>query len=330
MNLKNAIDDLLELSFVGSFTRVGPAVRRRLFGWDAPTAGALDGRTALVTGPTSGLGRAVAEQLAGLGARVILVGRNRQRLESVRDALIRAHGEDRFPIVVADMSSLVSVRAAVSDVLASERQLDVVVDNAGAIFAERTESTDGFESTFAVLVMGPFVLLGGLLPLLQETPGSRVIAITSGGMYTQALDLNDLQSRAPGYSGSRAYARAKRAQTSLIREWARRLSSAGPTFHTMHPGWADTPGLADSLPAFYRFMKPLLRSPAEGADSVTWLASTPDPSPLNGQLILDRRSRPFDRIARTRLSAADRRRLWDQVVALSGGQDPAPEARTSG
>ena len=94
----------------------------------------------------------------------------------------------------------------------------------------------------------------------------------------------------------------------------------------MHPGWADTPGLAETLPAFYRAMRPLLRTPSDGADTAAWLATHPSPAEINGRLYLDRRPRPFDRLPSTRLSAADRRRLWDLVVGLSGVPDPAPAA----
>jgi dehydrogenase/reductase SDR family protein 12 len=282
----------------------------------------------LVTGPTSGLGRAAAEALAGLGARVILVGRSRERLALVRDALVAAHGEDRFPVVVADMGSLRSVRAAVTRVLETESRLDVLVDNAGAIFPERVEGPDGIEGTLATLVVGPFVLVSGLLPLLRRTGGARVVAVTSGGMYTQRLDLDDLQGASGVFSGPRAYARAKRAQVALVREWARRLGpadqAAGVTVNAMHPGWADTPGLAESLPAFHRLMGPLLRNPAEGVDTLVWLAAAPEGRARSGELFLDRRPRPFDRIPSTRLSAGDRRRLWDAVVALSGEPDPLP------
>ena len=111
----------------------------------------------------------------------------------------------------------------------------------------------------ATLVVGPFALIGGLLPLLAGTPGSRVIAVTSGGQYAQALDLDDLQNAEP-YDGTRAYARAKRAQVSLIREWSRRLGRTGVRFDSMHPGWAATPGLAESLPGFYEAMGPILRT----------------------------------------------------------------------
>ena len=318
------VDQVLEISVVGSFSRIGPAVRRRLFRWAAPAPDTLAGRTVLVTGPTSGLGRATTDAIAALGARVILVGRSEARLAAVRDALVARHGEDRFPVVVADMGSLASVRAAVVRILATEDRLDVLVDNAGAIYPERADGPDGIERAFAVLVAGPYALVGGLLPLLRRTPGARVIAVTSGGMYTQALDLDDLEFRRGEFSGPRAYARAKRAQVALMREWARRLRTDGITFSAMHPGWADTPGLAETLPGFYNLMRPLLRTPAEGADTIAWLATRPDPEAGSGQLFLDRRPRPFDRVRSTRLSAADRRRLWDQVVALTGGEDPAP------
>jgi NAD(P)-dependent dehydrogenase (short-subunit alcohol dehydrogenase family) len=151
-----------------------------------------------------------------------------------------------------------------------------------------------------------------------------VIAVTSGGMYTQALDLDDLESRQGPYSGARAYARAKRAQVALMREWARRMRGEGIAFVAMHPGWADTPGLRETLPGFHRVMRPLLRTPAEGADTIAWLAADPDPVSLTGRLYLDRRARPFDRLPATRLSSGDRLRLWDRIVGLAGIPDPAP------
>jgi NAD(P)-dependent dehydrogenase (short-subunit alcohol dehydrogenase family) len=318
------VDAALEISVIGSFSRIGPAVRRRLFRWQDPPAGALVGRTVLVTGPTSGLGLAVTREVAALGARVVLVGRSAERLVRLRDELVALHGEDRFFVVAADVGSLASVQAAVARVLETEPRLDVVIDNAGAIYPERIEGPDGIEATLAVIVVGPFLLIDGLRPLLERTPASRVIAVSSGGMYTQRLDPDDLGSRSGHYSGARAYARAKRAQVALVRERARRFAGAGVSYAVMHPGWADTPGLARTLPAFHRLMRPLLRTPVGGADTIIWLATTPNPAVTSGRLYLDRRSRPFDRIRSTRLSAAARGRLWDDVTALAGL--PAAEA----
>ena len=149
IDLRPIADDLLEVTVVGSFSRIGPAIRRRLFRWTPPPPDVLAGRTVLVTGPTSGLGRQVVDELAALGARVVLVGRYRERLTAVRDELVARHGADRFPTVVADMASLTSVRAATDRILATEPRLDVLIDNAGAIFPERTTSPDGIESTLA-------------------------------------------------------------------------------------------------------------------------------------------------------------------------------------
>jgi dehydrogenase/reductase SDR family member 12 len=327
MVLISLLDGLLELSVVGSFSRTGFLARRRLFGWTDLPAGSMRDRTVLITGPTSGLGRAMARRLAALGARIVLVGRDLGRLETVRHELTAAHGADRAVAVAADMSSLASVRAAVDQIAASEPRLDIVIDNAGAIFGERTTTPDGLEATFATMVAGPFALIAGLLPVLRRTGHARVIAVSSGGMYAQRLDLGDLAWERRPWNGTRAYAAAKRAQVALVREWARRVPPTEVTFSAMHPGWAATPGLAASLPAFAELMGPLLRTADEGADTAVWLADE-DSTDHTGRLFLDRRSRPFDRAPQTRLSAADRRRLWDLVVGLADVADPAPDPRT--
>jgi NAD(P)-dependent dehydrogenase (short-subunit alcohol dehydrogenase family) len=328
MDLRGAIDGLLELSIVGSFARPGYHARRRLYGWAEPDPRALEGRTALITGPTSGLGRATAAAMAALGARVILVGRSQERLDRVRDELVAEHGEDRFPTVVADMSSLVSVRAAIEQVVRTEERLDVLIDNAGAIHEHRTETAEGLEATFATMVVGPFVLIDGLLPLLEASGDGRVISIVSGGMYGQRLPLDDLGFERGSFDGTLAYARAKRAATALIREWSRRYRG-NVRFDAMHPGWVDTPGLAEALPGFYDLMRPMLRTPDEGIDTALWLATDRSPTHQDGRLYLDRRARPFDRIPATRLSAAERRRLWDAVVRLADLPGRATEAPSS-
>lgn len=330
MDLRQLVDDGLEITVVGSFSRLGFAVRRRLFTWQQPRAGALEGRTALVTGPTSGLGRATAEALAGLGARVILVGRDRERLAGVSRELAGPHGDlDRFPTVVADMSSLASVHAAVSTIAASEARLDILIDNAGAIYPERRITADGLEATFATMVVGPFLLIAGLRAMLEESGDGRVVSVVSGGMYGQALPLDDLRFERGEYNGTLAYARAKRASTALAREWARRLRGRPVRVNAMHPGWVDTPGLAASLPGFHGLMGPLLRSPEEGIDTITWLASERAAGVPGGSLYLDRRERPFDRLPSTRLTAAERRWLWEQVVRLAGVPDPLPAQEAS-
>jgi NAD(P)-dependent dehydrogenase (short-subunit alcohol dehydrogenase family) len=144
-------------------------------------------------------------------------------------------------------------------------------------------------------------------------------------MYAQPLDLDDLAWARRPWNGTRAYAQAKRAQVALIREWARRVPPEDVAFSAMHPGWAATPGLEASLPGFSRVMGPLLRTAGDGADTAIWLATDPAAARETGRLFLDRRARPFDRVPNTRLSGADRRRLWDLVVRLADVPDPAPD-----
>lgn len=328
MDLKDVLDDALELAVVPSFSRIGYDVRRWLYDWAPPPPNALRGRTVLITGPTSGLGRAATDAVARLGARILLVGRTEAKLIAVRDELVRTHGDDRFRTVVADLASLDSVRAAAARILQTEPRLDVVIDNAGVLVDEREASPDGIELTFATNVVGPFALVSGLLPLLRESGGARVIAVTSGGMYAQGLDLDDLGSERTPFDGTRAYARSKRAQVCLIREWARRVPDDIVAFAAMHPGWADTPGISAALPGFYGLMGPILRTPAQGVDTTVWLAAGDDarPAQIDGRLFLDRRARPFDRIPTTRVSADDRRRLWQIVADLAGVLGPQDAA----
>jgi NAD(P)-dependent dehydrogenase (short-subunit alcohol dehydrogenase family) len=323
MDVRTLVDDALEVTIVGSFSWLGFEARRRLYAWPVLEPGSLAGRTALVTGPTSGLGRASAEHLAGLGARVILVGRSPDRLAETARQLERRHGgAERFPRVVADMSSLASVRAAVEAVRSAEERVDILVDNAGAIQPARRVTPDGLEATFATMVVGPFVLIAGLLSTLEDSGDGRVISVVSGGMYGQALPLDDLQFERGTYNGTLAYARAKRASTVLAREWGRRLRGRPVRVNAMHPGWVDTPGLAESLPGFHRVMRRFLRTPEQGVDTLVWLATDPQAGQHGGGLFLDRQARPYDRVPATRLDGAARRRLWDAVVRLSGGPDP--------
>ncbi|HET9083698.1 MAG TPA: SDR family NAD(P)-dependent oxidoreductase [Candidatus Limnocylindrales bacterium] len=327
-DLRDVIDAALELSVVGSFSNLGYEIRRRMDDWADPPPGALRGRTVLITGPTSGLGRAASEAFAALGARLVLVGRDAEKLIATRAELVSAYPDVEAATVVADMSSLASVSEAVDVVRASETRLDVLIDNAGVINHRRIVTADGLEATFATMVVGPFRLISGLLPLLRGSREARVISVTSGGMYAQQLDLDDLGYERGEFDGTRAYARAKRAQVALVREWARRLgppSDSGIAVNAMHPGWAATPGLAASLPAFSRVMGPILRTPAAGIDTLVWLASAYDAGKCTGRLYLDRRPRPFDRAPITRLSAGDRRRLWDAVVTAAKVEDPLPD-----
>jgi len=319
---RELLDDGLELLVLPSFSRIGYDLRRRMWGWEDVSRQSLDGRVALVTGPTSGLGRATVSHLAAMGARVLLLGRDAGRLEQTRLELEAWSGNHEIAWHEADLSSLEAVRRATDAILATEARLDILVDNAGALIPERHRSADGFELSLATMVLGPFVLVSRLLPLLRAAASSdrpaRLVAVTSGGQYAQRVHLDDLEFEDEAYSGVFAYGRAKRAQVGLTREWARRLRPAGITANAMHPGWADTPGLAASLPEFREFLGPYARTAEEGVDTIVWLAASDEARRWTGRLFLDRRPRPFDRVPMTRLDGAARRELWDRVVALTG------------
>jgi NAD(P)-dependent dehydrogenase (short-subunit alcohol dehydrogenase family) len=268
-----AADRLLDASLVG-YTRIGYALRPR-----APLP-RMDGKVVLVTGASSGLGRAAADGFARLGASV---------LDVVRDPARAREGAD---VRVCDVSSLADVRRLAAEL----GRVDVLVNNAGALLPARAETAEGFEVAFATNVLGPFELTRLLAP-------ARTITVVSGGMYTARLDPYDLQTVSRPYAGAAVYAQTKRAEMILTTLWAER----GRDAHATHPGWADTPGLAKSLPGFHRALKPLLRTPEQGADTIVWLGATDQPS---GQLWHDRVARPQHRVPWTRETAADRDRLW--------------------
>jgi len=322
MDPRALADDVLEMLVLPSFSRIGYDLRRRMFGWQRLDRVSLEGRTVLVTGPTSGLGRTAVSEFAAMGARVLLVGRDPDRLDRTRTELIAWSGNKEVTSYVVDLASLASVRAGAAAILERESRLDVLVDNAGAMVMDRRTSVDGLELSFATMVVGPFALTSRLVPLLRaaatSSPPSRIVAVTSGGQYTQRLHLDDLQYVEGEYNGAFAYARAKRAQVGLMREWARRLRAVGVVANAMHPGWADTPGLAASLPGFREVLGPYARTAEEGTDTTIWLAASDEAGRVTGRLFLDRRPRPFDRIPQTRTSAESRRQLWDLVAKLSG------------
>ena len=315
--LADLVDGTLEATVVGSFTRIGPFVRRHADHWISLEDLPGEGRTVLVTGANSGLGYAASAALVGAGARVRLLVRHDLKGRDTRDRIRARHPGADVAWYVADLTDLTRVREVAEEIARAEDGLDALVHVAGAMFPARQETTDGIERTVALHVVGPQVLTHGLLDVLATRHG-RVIWMSSGGMYTQALQLDRLQS--PGdYRPATAYARAKRAQVVLAGEWQRRVGDErGISFHAMHPGWALTPGIEESLPVFRRVMGPLLRGATDGADTAVWLALAPEAGQDGGLFWLDRRPRTRTRLPRTATDAATARALWDEVERLAG------------
>lgn len=311
VSVNRVVDAVLEGTVVGSFTKIGSAVRSRVDGWDDLPR--LDGRTIAISGVTSGLGRAAAERLAGLGAALHVVGRSEARTATAAAEIAATSGNDDIAVGIADLSSVVAAAEWAAALAASIPRLDAIIHNAGALDNTYGEGPEGIEQTAATHILSPFVITETLLPVLaaSDTVGpGRVIVVTSGGMYTQRIGRRIAMSE-DRYDGLQAYARAKRSQVALVEEWAQRIPATTTVFHAMHPGWADTPGVSASIPGFGKVLGPLLRTADDGADTMCWLAAAAEPLDTSGRLWLDRRPRSTRRVPNIDHDADDRRRVWE-------------------
>ena len=316
--LAGLVDAALEASVIGGFSRLGPLVRGHTEQWTDPPS--LQGRVCLVTGASGGLGLAASTGMARLGASLRLLVRDAGRGEEARAAIVAATGNEDVRCELVDISLRRSVRACAERLLAGDEPVHVLVHNAGVLPPERRETAEGFEVTFATNVLGPHLLTRLLRDRLVASAPARVVFVSSGGMYTQRLRPDDLQSQEGEFDGRVAYSRSKRAEVVLAERWAEELAGTGVVVHAMHPGWADTPGIKGSLPGFQRVMRPLLRTPEQGADTIVWLAAAAEPAAVTGRFWSDRHVRPTHHpLARTRETAEERERLWHAMEALAAG-----------
>ncbi|MDX2010483.1 MAG: SDR family NAD(P)-dependent oxidoreductase [Myxococcaceae bacterium] len=307
-----ALDSLLDASVVFSFDRSGfRRHARRFVASDLQVS--LAGRVVLVTGANSGLGFAASKALAALGATVHLLCRDEARGQSAAQAIKGELPSAQLHLHRVDVSRLADVRRFVEGF---HGPVDVLVNNAGVLPPSLTRTDEGHEVTFATNVLGPHALTKALLPKLLVAKG-RVVTVTSGGMFTQKLDLDVLQGKVQTFDGVVAYAQTKRAEVILSELWA--VKQPDITFSTMHPGWADTPAVRSSLPTFYKWTKGILRTPEEGADTVVWLAAAPRLEGKSGLLWFDREAVSTHPLSFTKESDADREALWALVESATGG-----------
>ena len=274
------------------------------------SSGTSPKKVCLITGATSGLGRAAATAIARQGWRMVLVGRNPDRgAETVAEVCARSGNED-VAFLRADFASLAEIRALAADFRAGHRRLDVLVNNAGAIFQRRETSADGFERTFAVNHLAHFLLTTELLDLLRASAPARIVNVSSGAHRAGHVHFDDIDLERR-YSAFRAYGQSKLANVLFTRELARRLAGTGVTANSMHPGFVAS-GFATNNGRFARallaLLSPFARSPEKAASTLTHLAVAPELEQVTGGY--------FQAMQPTRVSkeAADpevARRLWE-------------------
>lgn len=292
----------------------------------------MKGRVVAITGANAGIGRATARALAARGAKVLACGRDRRRLEDAL-ASIRAEvtGADVTPLV-ADLSSVEEVRGLAAQIRAQTDRLDVLINNAGVGVDRRQETVDGFELTFAVNHLAPFVLTTELLDLLEASAPARVITVSSANhVGAKTLDLEDLQSR-ERFAWQDVYARSKLCNVLFTRELARRLAGTGVTANCLHPGVIATEfgagGDLRGLNAWmFRVLKWFLPGPERGASTSVYLASSPDVAETTGRYFADCKPKRPSRLATDDALAGA---LWRESERLVGSVPRSGRVRPAG
>ncbi|NWQ79241.1 DHR12 reductase, partial [Columbina picui] len=237
----------------------------------------MAGRSFLVSGANSGIGKAAATEIARRGGTVHLVCRNKERAEAAKGEIVTETGNQNIFLHIVDMSNPKEIWKFAEN-FKTKHKLHVLINNAGCMVNSRELTEDGLEKNFATNTLGTYILTTALLPLLEKEADARVITVSSGGMLVQKLNISDLQSGNGTFDGVMVYAQNKRQQVVLTEQWAK--AHRNIHFSVMHPGWADTPAVRSSMPDFYQRMKNTLRTEAQGADTIVWLAVSSEATKL--------------------------------------------------
>lgn len=317
-NLQEKGDQLLDKTLMLNASKVGYLLRKPAWA-PSDTWVSMAGKVCVVTGANSGLGRVVSTRLAALGARVYLLCRNDERGRKARlDIINRTSNQDVF-LQIVDLSDPQAIREFAERFATMETQVDLLVNNAGVFKARRETTGAGFEPTFATNTLGPFLLTHLLLPALHRAERGRIINVSSAAMYFTRLNLDDPQFYRRPYIGALAYAESKRAAVEMTQVWSKRLQGTGISVNAMHPGWADTPSAWGAVPSLAAPIRPLMRTPEQGADTLLWLAVSPRVGDQeSGQFWFDRRPRETHRLGYGKSNEAERASFWDLCCELSG------------
>jgi NAD(P)-dependent dehydrogenase (short-subunit alcohol dehydrogenase family) len=285
-----------------------------------PTTADLSGKTVLVTGATSGIGVPTATALARMGARTVIVARDRAKGEATAAQIKRETGNDAVELLVADLSSLAEVRRLAAEFKAAHDRLHVLVNNAGAYNAGRSTTVDGYETTFAVDHLAYFLLTELLLDTLKASAPARVVNVSSAAHIGGHINFDDLQG-ARRYSGMRAYGQSKLANVLFTYELARRLAGSGVTANCLHPGVVRTNFgksnggfVGGAFAVFQAVGRPFFITPEKGAETTIHLAASPDVEGVTGAYFVKCRQHESNAESRDEAVA---KRLWDVSEQLT-------------
>ncbi|MFO0588134.1 MAG: SDR family oxidoreductase [Polyangiaceae bacterium] len=287
----------------------------------------LEGKLFLVTGATEGIGKFAAQDLLSRGATVAIVGRNKEKTERVAAELQSKSGSDRLETYLGDMSLLSGMLRVAAAFKAKHDRLDVLINNAGAVFTTYDLTADGIERTFALNHLGYFVLTTELMDLLVNAKGARVVSTSSGAHRMGKLDLDKVVKR-DGKAGLPAYGDSKLANILFTREIARRFGPKGVVANCVHPGWVNTGFALNNAKSVFAFaaaiFAPLFaRTPAKGAETILWAATSPEAASLNGEYLHDKKIAPTSPLAQDDDLA---RRLWALSESLARPSSAASAA----
>jgi NAD(P)-dependent dehydrogenase (short-subunit alcohol dehydrogenase family) len=277
----------------------------------------MQGKTVVMTGATSGIGEAAALALAGMGARIVFVARDEKRAEATLNRIEAKAPRLGHRVHLADLSSMAETRRVGLAIAASEPRIDVLVNNAGAVFSQRRVTPEGLELTFALNHMAYFMMTVALVDRLAASTPARIVSTSSSAYQAGSLDFSDLQS-AKGYNGWKAYGRSKLANVLFTRELARRLAGTGVTANCFHPGVVAT-RFGDAAGGLTGRLMPLARrffiSPEKGADPILYLASSPEVEGVTGEYFAKHKVVRPSAAARDDAAA---KKLWEASDALAG------------
>ena len=284
----------------------------------------MEGKVVIVTGSNSGIGKATARALVRMGATVIMAVRNLMRGEMARAEIIEETANTSVSVMVCDLASGDSIRRFAESFKEEYGRLDVLINNAGAVFAKRQLSADGIESSMAVNYLGPFLLTRELLPLLEVSAPSRIVNVSSGLSGSAEIDFDDLQ-RETGYKGMQAYAGSKLMLTTHTLELAKRLGGTGVTANVVEPGFVATNlgrnsgGLLNSV--MFTLVRPMQITPEKAAENTVYVATSPEVEGVTGNVFAKKREKEAPPFTSDREAL---RRLWEEALHLLRIEDNPP------